>query len=240
MLRTCHVPWRRPRDLQHRTLTSRRPDEGMQAHTHEQERSAMNIGILVFDEVELLDMAGPYEVFTTAARVLARARPPGEPPEFSVLTLARRPGTVRARAGLRLHADCALNEHPPLDCTIVPGGVVDAELHQPELMAWIAGQAQTAGILASVCTGALLLAQAGVLDGLAATTHWEDLDALRALRPGVEVREGVRWVDQGKIVTSAGIAAGIEMSLHLVERLHSPDLARRTARQMDVQWMNAA
>lgn len=199
----------------------------------------MNVGILVFDEVELLDMAGPYEVFTTAARLLARARPPGTPALFSVTTLARRPGPVRARAGLRLLPDHTLADHPPLDCAIVPGGVVDAELGQAELIAWLAGQARSARILASVCTGALLLAQAGVLDGLAATTHWEDLDALRALRPAVQVHGGVRWVDQGTIVSSAGIAAGIDMSLHLVQRLHSRALAERTARQLDVDWKSA-
>ena len=200
----------------------------------------MNVGILVFDEVELLDMAGPYEVFTTAARMHARQQPPGTPALFSVTTLARRPGPVRARAGLRLQADHGLADHPPLACAIVPGGVVDAELGQPDLMAWITTQARTARILASVCTGALLLAEAGVLDGLRATTHWEDLDALRALRPAVQVQDGVRWVDQGSIVTSAGIAAGIDMALHLVQRLHSTDLALRTARQMDVGWRQAA
>lgn len=203
-------------------------------------RSVMNVGILVFDEVELLDMAGPYEVFTTAARVAARARPPGTPPLFSVITLARGSGPVRARAGLRLQPDHGLAEHPPLTCAIVPGGVVEGELDQPDVMAWITAQARSARILASVCTGALLLAQAGVLDGLAATTHWEDLQALRALRPAVRVQAGVRWVDQGAIVTSAGISAGIDMALHLVERLHSHALAEQTARQMEVDWRPAA
>jgi transcriptional regulator GlxA family with amidase domain len=204
------------------------------------EHSAMNVGILVFDDVELLDRAGPYEVFTTAARVWARSQPPGTPALFAVTTIARRPGPVQARAGLRLQPDHGLADHPPLACAIVPGGVVDAELGQPELMAWIAAQAQAARILASVCTGALLLAQAGVLDGLDATTHWEDLDALRRLRPAVRVHEGVRWVDQGAVVTAAGISAGIDMSLHLVQRLHSRDLALRTARQMAYDWRAAA
>ena len=199
----------------------------------------MNIGIVIYDEVELLDMAGPYEVFTTAARVHGRSQLPGTPPLFTVSTLARQDSRVRARAGLGLQPDFTLQAHPPLDCAIVPGGVVDAELGQDGLMAWIAGQARTAGILASVCTGSLLLAQAGVLDGLEATTHWEDLDALRALRPDVHVREGVRWVDTGAIVTSAGISAGIDMSLHLVQRLHSRDLAVRTARQLDFDWTPA-
>ena len=200
----------------------------------------MNIGIVIFDEVELLDMAGPYEVFTTAARVHGRTQPAGAPPLFRVHTLARGPEAVKARAGLGLQPDHTLQQHPPLDCAIVPGGVVDAELGQGELMAWIAAQARSTRILASVCTGALLLAQAGVLDGLEVTTHWEDVEALRALRPGLQVREGVRWVDAGAIVTSAGISAGIDMSLHLVQRLHSRELAVRTARQLDFDWTPGA
>lgn len=200
----------------------------------------MQVGILLFDDVELLDMAGPYEVFTTASRVHARTQTAGADPLFTVTTLARSLAPVRARAGLQLTPDMTLADHPPLDCALVPGGAVTAELRQPQTLAWIAAQRQSARMLASVCTGSLLLAQAGVLDGLAATTHWEDLDELRALRPAVRVQGGVRWVDEGAVVTSAGISAGIDMSLHLVERLHSRDLARRTARQMDYDWQDAA
>lgn len=196
----------------------------------------MHVGILLFDDVELLDMAGPYEVFTTASRVHARTQPAGADPLFTVTTLARTTTPVRARAGLQLTPDATLAHHPALDCALVPGGVVNAELHQRQTLAWIAAQRGTARVLASVCTGALLLAEAGVLDGLAATTHWEDLDELRALRPAVQVREGVRWVDEGAVVTSAGISAGIDMCLHLVARLHSRELALRTARQMDYDW----
>ena len=199
----------------------------------------MNVGILIFDEVELLDMAGPYEVFTTAARVHGRSQPAGTPLLFNVFTLARSAAPVQARAGLRLQPDCTLDDHPPLDCAIVPGGVVDAELGQAALMDWIAAQARSARLLGSVCTGALLLAQAGVLDGLEATTHWEDVEALRALRPGLRVLEGRRWVDAGRIVSSAGISAGIDMSLHLVERLQGRELALRTARQMEFDWTEA-
>lgn len=199
----------------------------------------MQIGILIFDEVELLDLAGPYEVFTTAARVHARGQPSPAAPIFSVSTVARTAAPVKARAGLRLQPDYTLFNHPPLDCAIVPGGVVAAELQQAELMLWIGAQARSTQILASVCTGALLLAQAGVLDGLEATTHWEDLAALQALRPDLKVLSGKRWVDQGAIVTSAGISAGIDMSLHLVERLHSRDLALQTARQMEFDWTEA-
>ena len=104
------------------------------------------------------------------------------------------------------------------------------------MVAWIRAQAARVQITASVCTGAFLLAQAGCLDGLEGTTHWEDLAALRAQFPAVRVVDGVRWVDQGAVLTSAGISAGIDMSLHLVQRLHSRELALRTARQMDFDW----
>jgi transcriptional regulator GlxA family with amidase domain len=200
----------------------------------------MDIGIVIFDDVELLDMAGPYEVFTTAARVHARRQPPRTAPLFEVHTLALEAAPVRARAGLRLLPSRTLARHPPLACALVPGGVVEAELGRAELMHWIRAQAGSVRILASVCTGSLLLAQAGVLDGLAATTHADDIAALRVLRPAVQVREGVRWVDEGAVVTSAGISAGIDMSLHLVQRLHSRELALATAAQLAFDWRGAA
>lgn len=152
----------------------------------------LNVGIYLFDQVEVLDFAGPYEVFTTASRVALR-REPMAPPHFHTFSVARVAGLVRARAG-------------------------------------------QARITASVCTGAFLLAKAGVLEGRTATTHWEDVADLRAQFPALAVRDDVRWVDEGSVVSSAGIAAGIDMSLHLVARLASPALAEATARQMDVPY----
>jgi transcriptional regulator GlxA family with amidase domain len=194
----------------------------------------LNIGIYVFDDVEVLDFAGPYEVFTTAARM--HARNDARVPLFNVFTLGQSHESVHARAGLKVDPDFAIAEHPPLDCLIVPGGVVTAELDKPEVIAWINRQADPRRIVAAVCTGAFLLAKADLLTGLQATTHWEDIDELREMFPGVQVVDGCRWVDQGPLLTSAGISAGIDMSLHLVERLHSRALAERTARQMDFDW----
>jgi transcriptional regulator GlxA family with amidase domain len=147
---------------------------------------------------------------------------------------------VRARAGLEIRPDHATDDHPPLDVLIVPGGVVTDELQKADVAAWLARQRAVVPLVASVCTGAFLLARAGLLDGLRATTHWEDVADLRAMFPRVEVVEGVRWVDEGAIATSAGISAGIDMSLHLVERLHDRALALRTARQMDFDWTENA
>lgn len=193
------------------------------------------VGIYLFDAVEVLDFAGPFEVFSTAARVDGRQEPP-HPPIFVVATIGRGSDPVVARGGLRVQPAFGLEDHPPLDVVIIPGGVVDAELDHPEVIGWLHVAAAKASVTASVCTGAFLLAAAGLLQGKQATTHWEDLAELRRLFPEIDVVEGRRWVDLGSIVTSAGISAGIDMSLHLVARLVGADLARKTARQMQYDW----
>ena len=191
----------------------------------------MNVAILLFDEVELLDFAGPLQVFTTAARVA----PAGGARPFTAFTVAAQPA-ITARGGLRVEPTHTLSRHPKIDLLLVPGGVVTAELEKPALIDWIAAQAASAGVTAAVCTGAFLLAKAGLLTGKRATTHWEDVADLRRMFPEVIVEDGPRWVDEGSIVTSAGISAGIDMSLYLVERLCGGELAVKTARQMDYRW----
>ncbi|MBI5259693.1 MAG: DJ-1/PfpI family protein [Burkholderiales bacterium] len=194
------------------------------------------VGILLYPEVEVLDFAGPYEVFTTATRMALR-QAPGSAPPFTVCTLAREAGPCRARAGLQVLVDHTLASHPALDVLVVPGGVVSDELSRRGTLAWLARTAPGCELVASVCTGAFLLSAAGLLGpGTAVTTHWEDLEALRTLQPTLEVRDGVRWIDGGRIISAAGISAGIDMSLHLVERLAGRALAERTARQMDFAW----
>lgn len=194
-----------------------------------------SVGIYVYPDVEILDFAGPYEVFTAASRVFKRSNP--ELPEpFSTFSVARESGTVRARAGLVVTPDFSFENHPAIELLLVPGGVVTAELDTPAVAGWIARASITAEITASVCTGSFLLAQAGLLDGRVATTHWEDIAEMRAMFPAVTTVEQRRWVDEGAIVTSAGISAGIDMSLHLVERIAGRELALKTARQMDIEW----
>ena len=195
----------------------------------------IQVDILLFDEVEVLDCCGPFEVFTTASRVLMRDRGFKEPP-FDVATLARCKDPVRARAGLRLIPDHILGKRPVPTVLIVPGGVMDEPLGDTSLVRWIATTAARARITASVCTGAFLLAAAGLLNGKRATTHWEDQDDLARRYPGVRVERGVPWVDEGSVVTSGGISAGIHMSLHLVERLVDRDAALATARQLEYRW----
>lgn len=197
-----------------------------------------SVAIYMFLNVEVLDFAGPFEVFTTASRVSLRQNP-SSPAPFSVFTVAKSLSPVTARAGLRVLPDYSLDTCPKPDLLLIPGGVVDAEMADAEVLQWICSRSKTAAITASVCTGAFLLAKAGLLQGKSATTHWEDIADLRAQFPTLSVKEEVRWVDEGNIVTSAGIAAGIDMSLHLVSRLGSKDLAVLTARQLDVPYSDA-
>ena len=202
---------------------------------------AIRVGILIFNDVEVLDFTGPYEVFTTAARIHARSHAVDAVDAaanalFQVSLIAERLAPVRARAGLNVLPNVDLTNHPPIDLLIVPGGVVTQEVAKPHVVNWIRQVAASTIITASVCTGAFLLAKAGLLDGKRVTTHWEDLDELRTSFPSLRVEENIRWVDEGDRVTSAGISAGIDMSLHLVERLAGRDLAIKTARQMEFDW----
>ena len=123
-----------------------------------------------------------------------------------------------------------------MDVLILPGGVVTAELDKPEVIDWIAQTAASSELVTSVCTGAFLLAQAGLLIGKQATTHWEDMDELQTMFPQIQVGTKMRWVRDRNTVTSGGISAGIDMSLHLVETLVSRELALHTAHQMEYAW----
>ena len=193
---------------------------------------SVKVAILLFPEVEVLDFAGPFEVFSVASRV-SRDRPH---PPFHVRTVAAGREAVTARHGLPVLPQAEFADRPEVDVLIVPGGIVDQPLADTATLDWIAETAWNAALTASVCTGAFLLAKLGLLDGRKATTHWEDVPALRAAHPAVTVVEDVPYVDEGRIITSAGISAGIEMSLHLVGRILGSAAATATARQMQYDW----
>jgi transcriptional regulator GlxA family with amidase domain len=184
-------------------------------------------GLLLFDEVEVLDATGPFQVLTTAGRL-------GAP--IQVATVAARAGTIVARGGLGLLASHTIVDSPELDLLIVPGGVTEAVECDEAVLHWIAGQRRYVPLTLSICTGALILAAAGQLDGRPVVTHWEDEAELARRWPTLNVHKGVRWIDDGDLVTSAGISAGIDASLHVVDRLFGRPLADRTARQMDYDW----
>jgi len=190
----------------------------------------MNIAIYIYDDSEVLDFSGPYEVFSTATRLSDK------PELFSVFLVAATKQVVRARGNFLVQPHFSISDHPEIDVLVVVGGVHLGELKKSETLRWIHEQSQQASVVASVCTGAFLLAEAGVLTTQTVTTHWEDMADLRTSYAGLKVIEGKRWVDEGKFVTSGGISAGIDMSLHLVSKLGSLALAQRTARQMEFDW----
>jgi len=191
------------------------------------------VAIYVFDEIEVLDLGGPFEVFSVANRLALKA---GHDQPFNVVTVSREADIVEARGGYRFCPSHRFADAPPTDVLVVPGGVVDRECAQPDVIAWLRQAHEGAELTASVCTGAFLLAEAGVLSGLNVTTHWEDIDELEQRYPDLTVKCGPLWVDEGRVVTSGGISAGIDMSLHLVRRLLGQELAERTARQMEYDW----
>ncbi len=192
------------------------------------------VGILIFDDVEVLDFCGPFEVFSVAA---ARATTVSSEKPFEVFTVARTREPISAHGGLSVNPHTTLAESPAIDVLLVTGGQGTRPLiHDVEMIGWIKDRAAQAELVLSVCTGALLLAKAGLLDGLSITTHRGAFDLLRELAPQASVRDDVRYVDNGRVITSAGIAAGIDMSLHVVERLLGRDHAAATARHMEYPW----
>jgi transcriptional regulator GlxA family with amidase domain len=195
----------------------------------------MRIGIVVFEQVDLLDVGGPYEVFLTASRLVERD---GGAPPFEVLTLGSTPDPVEAYGGLRLTPQATLQDVGPLDVLVVPGAVrIDEVLADSDLVAAVHGAADDTSVVASVCTGAFILGSLGLLQGRPWTTHWEDVEDLAVRTAGAGTGEAwVRWVDAGEIVTSGGLSSGIAMALHLVDRFAGRDLALRTAHQIEYDW----
>jgi transcriptional regulator GlxA family with amidase domain len=192
-----------------------------------------NVAIFMFDDVEVLDFAGPFEVFSVTSELNKDSRP------FAVSTVAEHPGAVSARNGLNVNPHCTFSDCPPPDILIVPGGLGTRKLiDNSAVIKWIEDCSQTAELVLSVCTGSLLLAKAGLLEGLAATTHHGALDLLRELAPNTTIIENQRFVDNGKIITSGGIAAGIDMSLHVVGKLLGAAQAEQTAEHMEYKINN--
>ena len=193
----------------------------------------LNVGIYIYPGAEVLDFSGPFEVFCTASRLASGCRP------FNVFLVAETRDPVIARGGYCVVPTYGFGEHPRIDLLIVVGGVHTPELDKPGVIRWIETQAALARVVASVCTGAFLLAEAGVLTTQTVTTHWEDIAELRTRYPALCVVEQRRWVEEGRIISSGGISAGIDMSLQLVSRLSDRELAERTARQMEFDWVSS-
>ncbi|HAK77091.1 MAG TPA: AraC family transcriptional regulator [Runella sp.] len=192
-----------------------------------------SVAIFLFDEVEVLDFAGPYEVFSVAGLRTLPQKP------FDVFTVAEKPSIV-ARNGLKVTTDYTFENMPKADIVLLPGGggyTPDGvafgsrrEMNNPVVLEWVKKQATQVELLLSVCTGALILGQAGLLNGLKATTHFMALDSLRAISAEIEVVEKVRYVDNGTVILSAGVSAGIDMSYYVVSKLLGSEIATEAAR----------
>ncbi|MDQ0206012.1 DJ-1/PfpI family protein [Alkalicoccobacillus murimartini] len=188
----------------------------------------LTVLIYLFDEIEVLDFAGPFEVLSLAMKE--------EQPFFRVKTISETGKSVRARNGLTVVPDYGFDTwDDKADIVIIPGGhgARETEIHKKNVLEWIQTVYQETTILASVCTGSFLLAEAGLLTGKEATTHWASLERFKQTYPTVQVKQQVKFVDQGDIITSAGISAGINMSFHLVKKLVGLEQAKSVAKRME-------
>ncbi|MFQ6176708.1 DJ-1/PfpI family protein [Bacillus paranthracis] len=186
-----------------------------------------SVGIFLFNEVEVLDFAGPFEVFSITK--VHEEKP------FTVYTVSQNGEMITARNGLKVKPDYSIEDLPPVDILIIPGGkgAQENEVKNDIVINWVRQQMKEVKLMTSVCTGALLLAKAGLLEGLKATTHWASIQTFKKDFPNVEVMENVKFVDEGHIITSAGISAGINMSFHIVKNLLGVEIAEETAKNME-------
>ena len=189
-----------------------------------------NVAILIFDEVELLDFCGPFEVFSVAGIQ-------DEPSPFWVYTVSEEQRPIRARNNLSINPHFTLTNCPRPDLLLIPGGMgTRKEMFNPVILNWIKQWAGEVELVLSVCTGALLLAKAGLLNGLKATTHHGALSLLEEVAPEAIIEKGKRFIDNGRVIVAAGISAGIDMSLYVVGRLLGNDQAQKTADYMEYRW----
>lgn len=192
------------------------------------------VGIVVFDDVEVLDFCGPFEVFSAVRLEEPRRQ---EPSPFDVGLVAETGGPVTTTGGMAVTPRWSFDDCPVLDLLLVPGGRgVRRQLENPRILDWLRERSGEVERLCSVCTGSLLLGAAGLLDGRRATTHWRSLDRMREMLPAVEVVRDKHFVRDGSVWTSAGISAGIDMSLRIIAGIHGEAIARATARYMEYAW----
>lgn len=190
------------------------------------------VGIVLFEDVELLDFTGPFEVFSAVRLDEERRRE--EPSPFRCVLVSEKGGMTLASGGMRVMADHSFADCPHLDIIVVPGGEgIRREQNNPAMLDWLRSRAPEVGKLTAVCTGSMLLGFAGLLAGRRATTHWEALDWMRESFPTTDVIADSRVVVDGALITSAGIAAGIDMALKVAEIYYGLDVAQHTARHME-------
>jgi transcriptional regulator GlxA family with amidase domain len=192
--------------------------------------TTQKIGIVAFNQAEVLDVMGPFEVFSVAGRL-------STPAKFQVSLIAdNETKEVNLRHNLNIQTKYSIFENPEVDLIVVAGGITqDAEKNR-NLLSWLKLSHESGKIIASICTGAFILAEAGILTSGDVTTHWEDQEELSRRFPNLQVISDKRWIRNSHAFTSGGISAGIDLSLHLVEILSSRDHAIKTAKQMEYRW----
>ncbi|HEX2591439.1 MAG TPA: DJ-1/PfpI family protein [Rhizomicrobium sp.] len=184
------------------------------------------IGILLFPDAEELDFAGPWEVLKMAREF--------KPDEFDLLLIAESAEPVRCRGGMRIVPDVTTANCPKLDVILIPGGQgTRVEVENKHLLDWIATISASCQWVTSVCTGAMLLTAAGPARGKRVTTHWAFVEALRERKEAAEVLADARYVQDGNVVTAAGVSAGIDMALWLIGQWYEPEFARQVQRYME-------
>lgn len=188
----------------------------------------MNIGLFIYNDAEVLDFSGPFEVFSVAKRLGLS--------HWNVYLISESSQPIRARGGMNVTAHYSIDNVPKLDVLCVVGGEHTATMQNTSVLAWLARVNASTTITCSICTGVFILAAAGVLQRETVTTHWQDLDELKKQFPYLGVVSNKRWVEDGKYVTSGGISAGIDMSLFLVSKLTDMPYAKTVARQMEYEW----
>jgi transcriptional regulator GlxA family with amidase domain len=190
--------------------------------TQVKEEKPVTVAILLFDGVEIIDYSGPWEVFGAAG--------------FRVHTVAAKPDPIKTVFGQRVIPDYTLENSPPADVLLIPGGSVSRALNDSRVIAWIQAHSKESRYVMSVCTGAFLLAKAGVLDGLSATTIRHSIDRLAKFAPKTKVVRDHRYVDNGKVITTAGLSAGMDGALRLVWKISGKEQAESTASGLEYKW----
>lgn len=191
-----------------------------------------SLGIVIFDDVEVLDFAGPFEVFSVTNEKNNNEL-------FDVKLISVDSELITAKNGLKIVADCSVNDIQHLDIVLIPGGRGARPLvNNQDFITWVKSVSEKSELVLSVCTGALVLAKAGLLEGLKATTHHQAYGELRELITNTEiVEDGLRYIDNGKVITSGGISAGIDMSFHVIDRLFGIEVSEKTSDYMEYRRM---
>ncbi len=187
----------------------------------------LNVGIFLFDDIELLDLAGPYEVFSVTSEL-------NDYQLFKVFTITQDGREIKTVNGLKVLPDYSFDNHPAIDILVIPGGVgTKLEMNKPAVLEWIDRNYQSSQLTFSVCSGARILGKLGLLDNLESTTHHEVIPHLQEIAPRTIINRRSRFIDNGRILTSAGISAGIDLSLYGVEKLYGVKVKNKTIVYME-------